>query len=43
MAAESMGDRSKAAEYYAKLLELTRKGEASRPELVRAKAFVAQR
>jgi tetratricopeptide (TPR) repeat protein len=43
MAAEAMGDRQKAAQYYAKLLDLTKKGEASRPELVRAKAFVAQK
>jgi Tfp pilus assembly protein PilF len=43
MAAEAMGDRQKAAQYYAKLLELTKKGEGSRPELVRAKAFVAQK
>ena len=43
MAAEAMGDRKKAAEYYAKLIELAGKGDASRPELSRAKAFVAQR
>src|ERR1051325_6373725 len=43
MAAEAMGDRKKAAEYYAKLLELTKKGEGKRPELARAKAYVAQR
>jgi len=43
MAAEAMGDRQKAAQYYAKLLDLTKKGEGSRPELVRAKAFVAQK
>ena len=41
-AAEAMGDRRKAAEYYAKLLELTKQGDAKRPELIRAKAFVAQ-
>ncbi|HZZ91585.1 MAG TPA: hypothetical protein VFE23_03430 [Usitatibacter sp.] len=43
MAAEGMGDRAKAAVYYAKLIELTRGGDGGRPELVRAKAFVAQR
>ncbi|HET9650993.1 MAG TPA: hypothetical protein VFP36_02320 [Usitatibacter sp.] len=43
MAAEAMGERGKAAGYYAKLIELAGKGDASRPELVRAKAFVAQR
>jgi len=42
-AAEAMGDRAKASEYYAKLLELTRGADAARPELVRAKAFVAAR
>jgi tetratricopeptide (TPR) repeat protein len=42
MAADAAGDRKKAAMYYAKLLELAAKGEA-RPELVRAKAYVAQR
>ena len=42
MAAEGLGDRRKAGEYYAKLIELTR-GNGARPELVRAKAFVAQR
>jgi tetratricopeptide (TPR) repeat protein len=41
-AAEAMGERAKAAQYYAKLLELARGGDAARPELVRAKAFVAQ-
>jgi uncharacterized protein HemY len=43
MAAEAMGDRAKAARYYAKLLELTRGADAARPEIVRAKAFVARR
>ena len=43
MAAEAMGDRKKAAEYYAKLLELSKKGDGSRPELTHAKAYVAQR
>jgi tetratricopeptide (TPR) repeat protein len=43
MAAEAMGDRKKAAEYYAKLLELSKKGDGNRPELTRAKAYVAQR
>jgi len=41
-AAEAMGDRTKAAEYYAKLLALS-KGGGSRPELTHAKAYVAQR
>jgi tetratricopeptide (TPR) repeat protein len=41
-AAEAAGDRSKAGDYYAKLMELAKKGE-SRPELARARAYVAQR
>jgi tetratricopeptide (TPR) repeat protein len=41
-AAEAMGDRRKAADYYARLIELTRGTDAARPELTRAKAFVAQ-
>src|SRR3954471_12772911 len=36
MAAEAVGDRKKAAEYYAKLLDLSKKG-GNRPELTRAK------
>jgi Tfp pilus assembly protein PilF len=43
MAAEAMGDKKKAAEYYAKLLELSKKSDGNRPELARAKAYVAQR
>jgi hypothetical protein len=42
-AAEAAGDRRKAAEYYAKLMELGKKGDGSRPELARARAYVAQR
>ena len=42
-AAEALGDRARAAAYYAKLIELTRAGPGARPELTRAKAFVAQR
>jgi tetratricopeptide (TPR) repeat protein len=42
MAAEAMGDRGKAAEYYAKLLELTRGADGARPEVVHAKSFVAR-
>jgi hypothetical protein len=42
-AADAAGDRRKAAEYYAKLMELGKKGESSRPELARARAYVAQR
>jgi tetratricopeptide (TPR) repeat protein len=43
MAAEGMGDRAKAAANYAKLLELTRGAEDTRPELSRAKAYVVAR
>ena len=43
LAAEGASDRRKAADYYAKLMELAKKGDASRPELVRARAYVAQR
>lgn len=42
LAAEMMGDRAKAAAYYAKLTELTKKGDNTRPELAKAKAFVAR-
>ena len=42
-AAEAAGDRSKAADYYAKLMELSKNGDTSRPELARARAYVAQR
>jgi tetratricopeptide (TPR) repeat protein len=43
LAAEAAGDRRKAADYYAKLMDLAKKGDASRPELARARAYVAQR
>jgi tetratricopeptide (TPR) repeat protein len=43
MAAEGMGDRKTAAGNYAKLIELAAAGDGARPELARAKAFVAQR
>jgi tetratricopeptide (TPR) repeat protein len=42
-AAEAAGDRTKAAEYYGKLLELARNGNSQRPELARARAYIAQR
>jgi tetratricopeptide (TPR) repeat protein len=43
LAAEGAGDRRKAADYYARLIELTKKANSSRPELARARAYVAQR
>ena len=42
-AADAAGDRRKAAEYYGSLMELGKKGDSSRPELVRARQYVAQR
>ena len=42
-AAEMMGDAAKARAYHAKLAELAKKGDGDRPELVRAKASLAQR
>ena len=42
-AAEAAGDRRKAADYYAKLTELAKKADSQRPELARAKAYLAQR
>jgi tetratricopeptide (TPR) repeat protein len=42
-AAEAAGDRRKAAEYYGKLAELAKNADASRPELARARAYLAQR
>jgi hypothetical protein len=42
-AAEAAGDKQKAAEYYGKLLALAKNGDGARPELARAKSYVAQR
>jgi tetratricopeptide (TPR) repeat protein len=42
-AAEAAGDRRKAADYYAKLMDLAKKADSQRPELARARAYVAQR
>ena len=42
-AAETAGDRQKAANYYGKLLALAKNGDGTRPELARAKSYVAQR
>ena len=43
LAAEGAGDRRKAADYYAKLMDLAKKADGNRPELARARAYVAQR
>jgi hypothetical protein len=42
-AADAAGDKRKAAEYYAKLIELGKKADSPRPELVQARAYVVQR
>ena len=42
-AAEGAGDRRKAADYYAKLMALAKNADSQRPELARARAYVAQR
>jgi len=43
LAADAAGDRRKAADYYAKIVALTKNADSARPEIVRAKAYVAQR
>ena len=42
-AAEAAGDRQKAADYFAKLVAMTKDANSTRPELTRAKAYLAQR
>ena len=41
-AAEATGDRKNAADYFAKLVALSRNADTVRPELARAKAYLAQ-
>jgi uncharacterized protein HemY len=41
-AAELSGDKAKAKSYYADLLRLTAKSDGERPELARAKEFLAK-
>ena len=41
LAADAAGDRAKARRLYARLLELARDADSPRPELVRAKAYLA--
>jgi tetratricopeptide (TPR) repeat protein len=43
LAAEAAGDRQKASAHYAKLVDLTKTAGSARPELARAKAYIAQR
>src|SRR5262249_46493368 len=40
-AAEAAGDRAKARTYYTRLLDLTKTADTARPEITKAKAFVA--
>ena len=42
-AAEATGDRQKAVEHFNKLVALTKDADTTRPEIARAKAYVAQR
>jgi len=42
-AATAVGDRSKAAQYYGKLLALTKGADSERPEIAEARQFLAQK
>jgi tetratricopeptide (TPR) repeat protein len=42
-AAETAGDREKAMKFYGRLVALAKSADTTRPELARAKAYVAQR
>jgi tetratricopeptide (TPR) repeat protein len=42
-AAEAAGDRDKARQHYAKLIELTREADTPLPEIARAKTYIASR
>jgi hypothetical protein len=42
-AAEAAGDKAKAAEYFGKLVAMSKSADSARPELSRAKAYLAQR
>ena len=42
-AAEAAGDRQKAADYFAKLVALSKNADGTRPELARATAFLAKK
>ena len=42
-AAEAAGDRQKAADYYGKVIALAKNSDGTRPELARAKSYIAQR
>ena len=43
MAAQAAGDRTTAADYFTKLVALARNADTERPELGRARAFLANR
>jgi hypothetical protein len=43
LAAEAAGERQKAADNFGKLLAMTKDANSARPELTRAKAYVAAR
>jgi predicted Zn-dependent protease len=42
-AADAAGERDKARQHYAKLVELTREADTALPEIARAKTFLASR
>jgi hypothetical protein len=41
-AAEALGDRQAALDYYAKLIKLSEHADGTRPELTQARAFVSR-
>jgi len=43
LAAEASGNQQKAADNFAKLIDMTKDADSGRPELRRAKAYVAAR
>ena len=43
VAAQAAGDRPAAAEYFTKLVALAKSADTERPELARARAFLAER
>ena len=43
LAAQASGDRAMATEYFTKLMALARHADSERPELARARAFLADR
>ena len=43
VAAQAAGDQAAAAEYFTKLVALAKNADTERPELARARAFLAER